>query len=354
MIISQPLTNLKQLTPEWLTKQLGKNGHLLDGEVATISVAPLQKHHLSLGLTYSAQKSETLPHKMILKWYAPEYPHGINEGWFYQQIAPEMDTAQVPQCYDVGMDEETGQTHILLTDLSDTHFMPVAPFDQLPQTSFKSVVEAYGQFHAFWWEDAQIFQDDFLKAKGFGVSHAATSASVIQENDHYFRHQVWSQWVEQHGGQLSRDQRMVCEKALSSWAALFSQRIRDNKGLTLIQGDAHLNNVLLPKHPMMQPVLIDWEGWTRGIGIWDFTRMLMMCQLPADKRRSLEIELLSHYHTQLMALGVENYSLQNCHHDYRLCILANIPHALAWEDFSYLETTIQAFKDWQCDVLLNE
>jgi len=54
-----------------------------------------------------------------------------------------------------------------------------------------------------------------------------------------------------------------------------------------------------------------------------------------------------------MEHGIKNYSLDDCLADYRFCVLANIPYALAWEFFSYLESEIRAFRDWACEELLD-
>ncbi|MEM7533296.1 MAG: oxidoreductase family protein [Chloroflexota bacterium] len=352
MVTSDLLENPEQLTAEWLTRRLQQNGYLADGEVLSILSKPLQKQHRSLLVTYSSQVEEPLPRKFILKWYPSTYPHGVNEGWFYRQVASAMPISPAPACYDVVIDDASWQTHILLADLSDTYFMPTFPFNQLSEQQVLSIVDAYCQFHAFWWDHPRIFQDNFLKARGSEVTHAATSISVIQESQCYFADKALPRWMDQYKAYIQPEWQTICEKSITAWADLFSQRIANKKTLTLIQGDAHLNNVLLPRQQGRRSILIDWEGWIRGVGVWDLARMLLISQFPVAKRRSLEQKLLSHYHTRLTELCVDNYRLQNCHDDYRLCVLANIPHVLAYGDPPYMESAMQAFRDWHCEELL--
>ena len=51
----------------------------------------------------------------------------------------------------------------------------------------------------------------------------------------------------------------------------------------------------------------------------------------AAERMALEERLLERYQAGLAARGVVGYGLEDCRADYRLCVLANVPHALAWE-----------------------
>lgn len=115
-----------------------------------------------------------------------------------------------------------------------------------------------------------------------------------------------------------------------------------------------MQNILLPHDPQHHhPVLIDWEGCTRGLGLWDMARTLVDCRLPPSARRALEAALLSHYHAGLVASGVRHYSMRDTLDDYRLSVLATIPHALVWEDLSFMEFAMQAYKDWDCETLLS-
>ena len=66
----------------------------------------------------------------------------------------------------------------------------------------------------------------------------------------------------------------------------------------------------------------------------------------------MERILLPRYQRQVEEEGIVGYDLAMCHSDYRLCILANIPHVLVWGDPAYMEATMTAYGDWECDELL--
>ena len=82
-------------------------------------------------------------------------------------------------------------------------------------------------------------------------------------------------------------------------------------------------------------------------------RTLIQTEFPSDKRKELEGILLPYYQAGLAERGIRDYGIEDCVADYRLCVLANIPHALVWESHSYLESAMRAFRDWECDKLLD-
>ena len=113
-----------------------------------------------------------------------------------------------------------------------------------------------------------------------------------------------------------------------------------------------MQNVLLSHKPEDQsPIIIDWEGFTRGIGVWDLSRLLISSGLPNDNRRYLEEALLPHYHDRLLDNGITNYSLESCYVDYRLCLIANVLLSFEWGDVEYMTSAMNAFMTWNCEEL---
>lgn len=277
----------------------------------------------------------------------------MREGLFFDQIVPAMPALPVPTCYDVKVDWESGQTHILLEDLSATHYVASPPYDRLSRETFEQVMYASLEVHAHWWDQPRIAQEDMLRVVGVGVAHEAISPEAIRANERYFAEEVLPARVDQVGERFPDEWPGLCERVIASWANLFSQRIAGGAGLTLIQGDAQLGNVLLPRDPQLnRPVIIDWEGCIRGLGVWDLARTLIQTGLPSAERQELEGILLPNYQARLAESGIKDYSLEDCMADYRLSVLANIPHALARESHAYLESAMRAFRDWECDELL--
>jgi hypothetical protein len=343
----------ERISPQWLARRLRKRGHLTQGDVLSIDVVARHKHHYSLVVTYWPDAPGALPQNLVLKWYSDGYPYGLREALFYDQIAPAMPAPPVPPCYDVGMDWEKGHAHVLMQDLTATHEVPWPPYERLDGEVFEWAMEAHLEFHARWWEKPRVGQKDMLRVSGLGVAHEAISPEAIRENQRYFAQEALPARADQLGEQFPKEWRELCERVIAAWADLFIQRMAGGKALTLIQGDAQLGNVMLPLDPLSgRLVLIDWEGCTRGLGTWDLARTWVHAGLPSEMRRELELALLPRYRAQLAQRGIQDYELEDCFADYRLAILANIPHALAWESHSYLESAMRAFEDWECEDLL--
>lgn len=351
--MNELLTSPKNISARWLTSRLRRNGHLSTGEVQSLTVAKLQKNHLAVTVSYSNEVILPLPRNFILKWYGKDYPYGVREGEFYERVAAQMPHPPVPSCYDVLIDDASYQTQLLLADLSSTHTPTTAIDAHQSKEILAPIFDVYADFHAYWWNHPLLSQADFIRSDGICVSHAAISTAAISENRTLFSQKVAPRFMEQHHGKLPDAWKEICYHAIEAWANLFSARVEQGRALTLIHGDAHLNNVLFPKNPRAHtPILIDWEGWTRGIGVWDLARILTYCVHPA-KRPFLDKHLLQRYHARLIGLGVDNYSFQECVQDFRLCILANIPHAMAWTGLTHLEYTLCAFDAWDCQALFD-
>ena len=177
--------------------------------------------------------------------------------------------------------------------------------------TFEEVLHAYVMVHTHWWDHLRISQENILRVIGLGVAHEAISPQTIRKNEQYFAEEVLPARVAQLEKQFPGKVQGFFEKVITSWADIFTQRIARGTGLTLIQ-----------------------------------------TELPSDERKELERALLPTYHTQLIERGIKDYSIEDCLADYRLSVLANIPHALVWESHSYLESAMRAFRDWECNEML--
>src|SRR6185437_3268067 len=120
---------------EHLTAALRRAGVLgNDGRVATIVIDSAQPNILSrvirLRLEYEGAEPGA-PASLILKTALPERAGndwGRREVAFYGQVAAATVALIVPRCFESHWDEDAKTWHLLLEDLTDSHFMrrPVA------------------------------------------------------------------------------------------------------------------------------------------------------------------------------------------------------------------------------------
>ena len=345
--------DVSAISPQWLTHQLTRNGHLRGGEVIDIYMISIHKHHCVLTTQYSSNAVTSASANLLIKAYDTEYSWGAREGIFYAEVAPMMSNAPLPACYAVDLQDRIGKTYILMEDLSSSHYViPSSTEANLDMRTWKQVLESYLVFHTFWWEHPKISEGNFVRSFGLGIAHEATTAALIEANHQHFVEKAFPRWLARDGQHFPTRWHQMCEKAIAAWAHLFLKRTIGGKALTMIHGDAHLQNILLPnQHDNRLPVIVDWEGFTRGLAVWDLSRLLISSTSSDNARRNLEALFLRWYHNRLVENGITNYTLQACYEDYRLCIIANVLLAFDWGDVEYMTNAMNAFMAWDCETL---
>jgi hypothetical protein len=85
---------------------------------------------------------------------APSWGH--QEVVFYRKLAPQAPADILVHCHDSYWDGTSGDWHLLLEDLKDTHAVPSQwPFPPtLPDC--ETVVRTFARFHASWWDDPRL------------------------------------------------------------------------------------------------------------------------------------------------------------------------------------------------------
>lgn len=362
--MDEPITDMGQVSPEWLTKVLQKKGFLDQGKVTAVQKQPLRatisitSRLARFAVSYSEDAPKSAPSRLFLKIAKPDFDAALssrvwkNEVDFYTTIVDAMNTPAIVRCYDAVYAPETGKAHLLIEDVSDTHFQPEWP---LPPTQLycEHVMACMAQLHAWWWEHPRL---------GVDIGQLLTEAAFKERLEETER-KVYA-FVDFLGDRLSVDRQHVYERVLAALPRLFGHhrraRLKERKAFTLIHGDATLWNFLYPHDSDKDQVrIIDWQLWRIGVGTDDLAYMMALHWYP-ERRRVMERELLKRYHSELLKQGVANYSWEECWFDYRVSAISNLllpalwsgnnlPAALWW---SHLERSMLAFDDLACDELL--
>jgi thiamine kinase-like enzyme len=346
-----------QLTPERLTAILRAGGVLARGAVTGLSAgAPRTTFAYTvwqLQVAYSPNASPEAPGALFLKVSTPELTPGEfdpaqahKEVVFYRDVAPQMPASLTLPCYSAAIDPGSGASHILLKDLSSTHAACPAPY---PVARCEQALDRLAQFHAFWWDHPQL---------GKSAGQFPTPAERQQEWADAER--CTADFCAAAGDQLPAAWRAVYQTVLPALPTLY-QRHALGRNLTLAHGDAHLGNFLFPKfNPVpkgqeLETHLIDWQFWHPTLGGTDLAFMLVT-EWETASRRQNEQALLRRYHTQLLRLGVHDYTWQDCWDDYRISILLVSLFIPVWRwsifhwsvDWPALERAMLACIDLQC------
>lgn len=341
---------------EHLTHALRRSGALVHGRVCNVevksSLAKLRSLTFRLRLTYQ-EPAEDGPSTVIFKTghvdgagRSPYTNH--HEIEFYRDIAPALPERLVPRCFETVEATDTNAWHLLLEDLTDSHF--IATEWPLPPTTAQceAIVRAQARLHAALWDDPRL-----------GVSVGRWRDADMMDQDLRSFADQFARFTERFGEVLPPERRDLYERLLAQ-APRLCARYHARRNLTIIHGDAHSWNFFLPRCGEGDGVrLFDWENWSIGAATDDTAYMMAMLWYP-DRRRRIERPLLDVYHSTLLRQGVSGYDRQALDDDYRLSVLwlitrpvvqaaNNIPPRVWWNN---LERILLAVDDLGCRDLL--
>ncbi len=345
-----------QVTPEWLTGILEEQGVLHRGKVARVMPGQEQATFASsvwhLEVRYSDDAPPGAPTRLFLKVSNPALAPGAfdpqqvqREIVFYCVVAPAMEETFTIPCYDAAYEPETGASHILLKDVSETHVSCSSPSCR---RNCERAVDALACLHAFWWDHPRLGVDigkyptQEERRRGWRDSEESTTAFMGALGD-----------------QLARSWRATYESVLPALPGLY-RRHATGRNLTLAHGDAHLGNFLFPRDGEAERTyILDWQFWHPTIGGTDLAYM-MATEWEPETRRHLEEALLRRYHEELLAHSVRDYRWDDCWNDYRLSVILVSIFIPVWRwavfrwapDMCALERSMAAFEELRCSELL--
>jgi len=348
------ITEIEQVTSDWLTETLRANGHLSRGRAVAVEKKPGPRAIsiiTPLEVRYSDDAPSSAPSRLIIKIPRPDTDRdGDDEIRFYKLIADQAINLPVIRCYDAAYSSEMGRFHLLLEDLSETHLSQ--PPSQLPPLKVycEQIVDALAKVHAYWWNAPRL---------GKEVGELPTEALVKEEMA--WAAKTFPAFADFLGDRLSDTRRAIFRRVLESLRPKLSSRLTSGNHLTLVHGDPHIGNFLYPRDPVHDTVrILDWKSYHVNIGLDDLAHMMAVFWFP-ERRARLEQELLRQYHNRLLEYGVTGYDWEICKQDYRLSVIRRLLYPMwQWERgappdiwWHHLERLMLAFDDLKCDEILS-
>lgn len=354
-------------SPAWLTQVLRAAGMVSRGAVASVQHrrigAAFNSQVAHLDVAWSADASPTAPRQLLLKLNADH--EGEAEAWFYQLVASLPDHPRVvPQGYAARYDPTTGNSYLLLEDLSNTHRLPVSREQLLAlqgvptDTDLDSIVDALARFHAYWWERPEL-GSGVAQVRGWYNSHEAFHRHIER------RHREFAHFIDDVGSWFPSDLRSLYERTLAGltglWDAYLAARVTLLRQLTLSHGDCYLIQFLCPRAPGAPTYLVDFQAVSANFAPYDLAYLVptfwTRAQRQADQR---EASLLRRYHRGLERQGVTGYGWEQLLTDYRLMVTLMIFDPVhdqgAGADQSYwwpkMQCLTAAYQDLKCQDLL--
>ncbi|HKP54335.1 MAG TPA: phosphotransferase [Chloroflexia bacterium] len=323
------VTDVKRVTPAWLTSILCREGVLPQGEVEAVQVRSVEGNSSILSyltLSYSAYSPPSAPGRLFLKM-----PRQID--WALEACALEIEFFHVLwagppppsciiRCYDAAHDPESGLSHLLLDDLSETHLTTITlpqilAGDTMPsQSQLEQMVDCIAQFHAYWWEHPSL---------GAGIA----SSSFPGEEDYRAwvqrRETEFAGFVCDVGSRFPAGQIELYERALQGlptlWERYLGPRLETLERLTLIHGDCYFIQFLCAKEGDGPAILVDFQSTSAFLPAQDLAWMFATFWTPEQRRENnREESLLRRYLARLHEHGVANYSWEELMLDYKLSV----------------------------------
>jgi hypothetical protein len=320
------ITGLEQVTTEWLTGALARSGALIGGQVTSLRIDTrdrnLSSSHL-LRIAYSADARGDLPPSLFLKTVNADQEEeffGPSEVDYYLRDYVGLTCAPIIRCYDGAFSAEQRRYHLLLDDLSESH---VEAKEKTPSLEYGlALAEGLACLHVYWWGSDRIAQSGdrlpsvdqinrFVEVARPGASHI-----IAAMPDRLEPH--WPDRIDE-----------LLERHPPAMAA----RTRDGNGLTLIHGDVNRTNILVPRDGDRPLYIIDRQpfDWslTVWLGVYDIAYAIVLDWSVEDRRR-FELPILRHYHEQLIARGIRDYTWEQLLHDYQLTAAICVYVAIEW------------------------
>ncbi|HEC38975.1 hypothetical protein LCGC14_0620970 [marine sediment metagenome] len=163
------ITNIEQLSPEWLTNILKNKGYLSQGKVTEVIkkrseiTTTSNMHYFGLEFSDDAQKLPAISDIVVRlpKHYEYNKSIGRHEAKFYDILAETMNQLPIPTCYDARISEESGWSHIILEDLSENHIeiemLQGGGWHPPPTKQYcEKAIDSLSELHAFWWNHPNL------------------------------------------------------------------------------------------------------------------------------------------------------------------------------------------------------
>jgi hypothetical protein len=355
----QVITNLDQVTNEWLTAVLLHSGALTQGTVVGFAVTGGRGNWSesgSLQLTYSPDALGERPLRLFLKLVNAdtgdgEY-FGSSEVDYYLRDYVDVPDAPLLRCYDGRYSAAIHRYHLLLEDVSASHTIAC---DKPPTLEYGlALSEAFAILHGRWWGAERLAE---ANAPLHDAAHIRRWVAIGEPGVDHIVGRVASE-LQPHWPAAMRD-------VFARHPQAMINRTQDLNGFTIMHGDAGCYNIMIPREGIRPIYLIDRQpfdwGLTTWLGAYDLAYAIAM-EWDVAARRRWEQPILRHYHQTLIQRGVQDYSWEQLWDDYRLCLAMGVYIAVEycrgqynpetqWVWLPMLQKALTACDDLNCDEL---
>jgi thiamine kinase-like enzyme len=326
----QALSSLEEVTPDWLTAVLRREGVLSSGRVLSLEQDEVDasSYVAHLTVSYPLEAPAGAPRHLVVKLAYPGLEQRMRqrnkrEVALYAFLRERPAGLPVVRCYDaVYRTDETDRFHLLLDDPSRSSHRAY-PHSAAPPTreQCEVIVDVLAEIHARCWQTRNF--DDVFAGNGAREVHTGEWTEELGP----WIDRIVPAFLEVMGERLSPERRSLYVRIAERLDARLRRREVDRVNLTLTHGDVHVGNFLYPTDPSGQPLVLDWKRAAMAPPTRDLAYMMALSWFPAT-RRAWETDLLRRYHGSLIDHGVSGYGWDDLWEDYRLSALKHLLEAV--------------------------
>lgn len=311
-VIENPL----DISPSWLTEILRKSGFIQHQVILDLKLEHIGESTGFLSRIFRiipkySEDKEGLLESIILKMHTnrPEFfsvgerlKAFDRENGFYRHISPRIN-GQLPKIF--ASYSQGGKGWILMEDLS--HMKSGDQVYGLNNQEVKASLSAISSVHADCWQACAQYSYPWLPT-----------------DDFWFRVEpqpLWTNLKQCYGLRIGQEAIALLDEYVMRHDEIFSRLQKCPR--TIVHGDLRADNLLIDNNDQNNPkiLIIDWQTVTISAGAIDVAFLILGSE-PAAERHGHFKDLVSHWHSRLVSLGVKNYSFSEAYSDVRLAALA--------------------------------
>ncbi len=316
--VAQPLPrSATDVSASWLTAVLGW------GDIVDVQVRPLGSSNGFTGQVVRLAVTAVdpaVPQTLIAKFPNADKErralfhrlgYAARELSFYQTIAPSS-PVRVPTLYFGAIDQQTGDSLLLLEDLGAAHCVG-SPSGDCGVDDAINAARAIARFHAAHW--GRVDELEWIPDARLGA--AKTQQALTGPWWPVFEQRVNAQAPDllQPGAPLA-----LLTECLG-WQFIALKEAMARAPSTIVHSDFRSDNVFRDQGGEM--AIIDWQNIIRGRGPIDLA-VFTQASLSVESRRAHEDEVLRAYVQAIRDRGVGDFSFDECLRDYRLGLVNNM------------------------------
>jgi len=182
--MARVITSPEAVNAQWLTEALRQGGCLAQGRVVDVRVTSESSYTSTiarLSVTYSDDAPETAPVRLFLKMSRPDAEQRVvgsaqrrHEVDFHNRVVRYMPDPPVVRCHQAVFCEATGASHLLLDDVFVSH-VECASTSPPPMPQAGRAMDAFAEFHAYWWDHPALGDVDGLPSEASVAEHVANA-----------------------------------------------------------------------------------------------------------------------------------------------------------------------------------